>query len=240
MRTMAPNSDSVFPGSRIEKSHAFPALHGMATCNSNDPQAVRSSFKPLFQDACGHAAPLGEPGSPQDDGPSDSEEHVRQAGIQRGIDAGQEDACRLIRQEIAPEIKALLIELEQMSEFLVRIEENSCRQIVKMSLSIAENILGGAPGCNTEGLASLRAELKDRMDKLYQLELALNPEDLHTLSEFMACEKNQWQAYGYIKLQGDARIERGSLLTQTGNQPVAVDDPLIRSLEAMLDKASTK
>lgn len=240
MRTMTPNSDAVSPEHRNEKPHAFPALRGMAAFNSSGPQAIRNCFRPLFQDACGHLAPQRDPVCAQVDDTQDSEEHVRKAGIQRGIDAGREDACKLTRQEIAPEIKAFLIELDQMSECLVRIEENSCRQILKMALSIAENILGGAPGCTAEGLVSLKAELKDRMSKLYRLELMLNPEDLHMLSEFMVCEKHQWQEYGDIKLDGSAQIERGSLLAQAGAQPVAVDDTLTQSLDAMLDKASTK
>lgn len=240
MRTMAPISDSVSPEPRIEKSHTFPALHGRAARNSNDPQAIRDAFKPLFQSACGHSAPQRDPADLQADDTRDSEEHVRQAGIQRGIDAGREDACKLTRQQIAPLVKGFFIELDQMSECLVRIEENSCRQIFKMALSIAENILGGAPGRTVEGLAPLKAELQDRMAKLYQLELMLNPEDMHALSEFMACEEHQWQDRGYIKLHADAQLERGSLISNAGAQPDAVDDPLTRSLDDMLDKASTK
>jgi len=240
MRMMAPGNDSVSPEPRSEKSHTFPALHGRSACDSNDPRAARNSFKPLFQDECAHLAPQSVPGSAQAEDTRDSEEHVRQAGLQRGIDAGRDDACKLTRQEIAPEIKAFLIELDQMSECLVRIEERSCRQIFKMALSIAENILGGAPSCTVEGLAPLQAELKDRLAQLYRLELTLNPEDLHTLSEFMACEKIKWQEYGNIKLEGAARIEKGSLLTQAHAKPAAVDDLLTQSLDALLDKASTK
>ncbi len=226
-------------------SHSFPSLNDELISKSNLPDKSCNIFKPLFRDAC-HYNTLGSQsgmGASQAINAHDSEDQVHQKGLKRGFEVGRQDACSLARQEMAPEIKTFATALGQLSEGLVRIEKISCQKILETARSIAEKILGGAPNISAEALSTLKVELKGLMIRSYQLQLMLNCEDMAALSEFMVCENPQWQDCEYIKLDSDAQVQRGALLTQPSDRPMSCDDSLCEltlSLENMLAEVSTK
>jgi len=227
-------------------SHSFPSLNDGLICKSNASDNSCSIFKPLFGDACRHSTLSPQRGlgaSQANDAQQDPEDQIRQEGFKRGFEAGRQDACCLTRQEIVPEIKTFAIAFDQLNEALVRIEKISCQKILETALSVAEKILGSAPSFDAEALCSLNVDLKGHMVSSYQLKFRLSCEDMDVLSELMTCENPHWLDCDYIKVDGDPQVQRGSVLPQTGGQPLLPDDTLgalTLSLENKLAEVSTK
>jgi len=231
---------------RSEMSHSFPSLNNdKLISKSNLSDKSCNLFKPLFRNAChdNNLSPQRGMGASQAINVQDSEDQVHQKGLQRGFEAGRQETCSLIRQEMMPEIKTFATVFGQLNEGLVRIEKISCQKILETALNIAEKILGGTPNTSAEALSTLRVELKGQMIRSYQLQLMLNCEDMAALSEFMVCENPQWQDCEYIKMDSDAQVQRGALLSQPSDQPMSCDDSLCEltfSLENILAAVSTK
>jgi hypothetical protein len=227
----------------IEKPHSFPLLdksagNGGASASNHRNQ----SFKPLFDNTSLQPTITPHKGFGAS-GPKDMQnavDRVRQQGFGRGFDAGSQDACSMVREELAPQIKAVADAFNQWNAIMVRFEENSSLQILKMADSIARKILGDPPKCSAAGLDSLMVELRDHMREAYRIEFMLNPEDRDVLVTMMACEHPQWGKWDYISVNSDREFQRGSLRVQTGKQTILTDDGIIRTLEVLLSQVSTK
>jgi hypothetical protein len=220
-----------------EESHSFPLLSNSPINAKNDSSNSRGDcFKPLFNNVCmdGKISPHRGFGVHGSDDNLDSEDQVRRQGFERGFDAGKQDACNLVRQEMTPQIKSFADAFNRWNEIMIRAEENSNLQILKMAVSIAEKILGDAPECSTGRLGSLKAELTALMRNAYLLELILNPKDMDALSEWMACEHVHWSQWDYITAAGDPGLQSGSVLVQSGSQTILADDGIIRAMDAAL------
>lgn len=226
-----------------EGSHAFPLLNNNASIDPTGTSGESGDcFKPLF-----HAAPMGEDHSPHkglvvscsaED--RNAEDSARRNGFERGFDEGKQDACDLIQEEMAPQIKSFADALSLWNAIMMRVEDKSNLQILKMAVAIAEKILGAPPQCRTGGLESLKSDLTARMRKAYQLEFKLNPKDLDSLSDFLTSESVHWGQWDYIAVTGDAEVQRGSLRLRPGTQGLSADESIIRSLDASLSEVSTK
>lgn len=226
------------------ESHAFPLLKNNAliaqTGSSGEPD---DCFKPLYSDVPmggNHLSPhrgLGVscPGDGQI-----AEDSVRRKGFERGFDAGRQDACSLVREEMAPQIKSFADAFSRWNATMMRAEEKSNLQILKMAVAITKKILGAAPQCSTGRLESLKADLKARMRETYRLEVRLNPDDMDALSGLMTCENVHWEQWDYIAATGDAEVQRGTLLVKPLVQTLSADGDILRSLDALLSEVSTK
>ena len=226
-----------------EKSHSFPLLDkSTGNVGAGASHHRHECFKPLFDNV-----PSNAPISPhkgfgvslrEDD--QDAVDRVRQQGFSRGFNAGSQDACSLVREEMAPQIKSIADAFNQWNAIMLRFEENANFQILAMADSIARKILGDPPKCSTGRLDSLMVELRNYMRKAYRLEFKLNPEDMDVLSAMMACEHPQWENWDYISVASDHEVQRGSLRVQTGQLTISTDDGILRSLEVLLSQVSTK
>jgi hypothetical protein len=220
-----------------EESHSFPLLSNSPINAKNDSSNSRGDcFKPLFNNVCmdGKISPHRGFGVHGSDDNLDSEDQVRRQGFERGFDAGKQDACSLVRQGMAPQVKSFADVFNRWNEIMIRAEENSNLQILKMAVSIAEKILGDAPQCGTGKLDALKTELAEMMRKAYHLELKLNPEDMDALSRLMGCENAHWDHWDYVTAAEDPEVPKGSVLVQPGPQTISADDEILLSLDAAL------
>jgi hypothetical protein len=240
---MIPDGESKTPASHGDKSHCFPLLKTGALNDKNGSTQERGDcFKPLFSpapasDTISLNKGLGTPCS--NDG-ANSEDRAHQQGFERGMDAGRQAACSLVRDKTAPRIKSFANALQQWNEIMKRSEQDSSLQILKLAVSIAEKILGDPPQCCADGLDPLKNDLRERLREAYLLEFKLNSEDIMALSDLMACENVHWGEWDYILASGDAGVSKGSLLVIPGPQTIMADDRILRTLDSSLSRASTK
>jgi hypothetical protein len=238
-------SDGETKGSEQNRggSHAFPLLKNNTlisqTGSAGEPD---DCFKPLYSNVPmgGNLSPhkgLGVscPGDAQD-----ADDSLRRKGFERGFDAGRQDACSLVREEMAPQIKSFADAFSRWNAIMMHAEEKSHPQILKMAVAIAEKILGAAPQCSAGGLESLKADLKARMRETYRLEVRLNPDDMDALSGLMTCENVRWEQWDYIAATGDAEVQRGTLLVKPLAQTQSAVGDILGSLDALLSEVSTK
>jgi hypothetical protein len=218
-------------------SHAFPVLK-----NNASPGPSSDCFKPLFDNSGinGSISPAEGIGVPRSGRDGNSEDCIRQKGFDRGFDAGRQDACSLVQKQTAPQIKSFADALSLWNAIMMRVEEKSNLQILKMAVAIAEKILGSPPQCGTGKLESLRDELTARMRKAYRLEFKLNPSDMDALTGLMTCEKVHLEQWDYIAATGDTDVQRGALLGESGTQGLLADAGILRSLDALLSEGLTQ
>lgn len=217
-------------------SHAFPLLKNTA---SVDPTGTSNDcFKPLFKPTStdGNLSAIRGIGVPGPGGEQDSEDTARREGFDRGFDAGKQDACSLVKEEMAPQIKSFADAFSLWNATMMRVEEKSNLQILKMAVAIAEKILGAPPRCCNDKLESLKADLSARRRNAYQLQLKLNPQDMDALAGMIACENAQWAQWDYIAATSDADVQRGALVADPGSQALSADDGILRSLDASLSE----
>jgi hypothetical protein len=229
--------------SHSEESHCFPLLsNSPINAKNGSANSGCDCFKPLFNKVCadGTISPHRGLSVHSSDSSRNSEDQARRQGFKRGFDAGQQDACSLVRQEMAPQVKSFADAFNQLNEIMIRVQENSNLQIMKMAVSIAEKILSDPPECSTGRLGALKTELTELMCKAYQLTLKLNPKDMDVLSGLIASEHVHWGQWEYITAAGDAEVQNGSLQVQPGPQTVLADDGILLSLDDILTEVSTK
>jgi hypothetical protein len=238
-------SDGEIKGSTkgSEESHSFPLLN-QDTMNvaAGASRCCQQSFKPLFnngrrEDPVSSRSGIG---IPQSDAVQESAERVSQEGYRRGFDAGNQDACSMVREEMAPQINSVADVFNQWNANMLRLEENSNHHILQIAVSVTEKILGRVPEGNSGSLDTLKDVLRDHIRKAYRIVFKLNPEDMDVLSALMNCEHPEWGQWDYISVQGDAEVNRGSFRMQPATHTILDEAGIIHSLEGLLSKASTK
>ena len=233
-------SDSETKGSDPQRggSHCFPLLNDTLVDPAGSSGDSVGTFKPLFNSSTidekmSACSGIGV-SCPDED--QNTEDTVRQKGYERGFDAGKQDACSLVQEEAAPQIKSFSEAFSLWNANMMRAEEEACLHILKMSAAIAEKILGAPPQCCTDKLESVKADLSARMRKAYQLELKLNPKDMDTLSGMIGCGNVHWEHWEYITATRDTDVQTGSLSVASDTQGLSVDDGILRALDASLSQ----
>jgi hypothetical protein len=235
-------SDGETKGTETQRdaSHAFPLLNKNAFIGKTDASGDR--FKPLFNASPTQGNPSPHKGLGANCAGEDreSEDMVRRKSFELGLDAGKLDACSLVQEKLAPQIRSFADAFNTWNAIMTRVEEESNLQILKIAVAVAEKILGTPPQCCPSSLESLKTDLKVRARKAYQLELNLNPRDIDALSRLLSCENVHWEQWEYIKAIGDAEVKRGGVQVQPGPRALPADDSILRSLENVLSEVSTK
>jgi hypothetical protein len=240
---MISDGETKGPETQREGSHTFPLLNRNAFIGQTDASSTSGDrFKPLFDTPHVQGNPTPHNGlcancAGED---RDSEDIARRKGFELGFDAGKLDACSLVQEELAPQIRSFADAFNTWNAIMMRVEEKSNHQILKMAVAIAEKILGAPPQCCPGSFESLETDLKVRVRKAYQLEFKLNPTDMDALSRLLACENVHWEQWEYIKATGDAEIKRGVLQVQPGPRTLSADDSIQQSLINALSEVSTK
>jgi len=228
-------------------SHAFPLLKKNALIDPDGSSGEPGDcFKPLFNPSTtdGNLSVDRGIGASCVAEDQNSEDNHRRKGFERGFEAGKQEACSLVKAEMAPQIKSFADAFSLWNTTMMRAEELSNHQILNMAVAIAEKILGTLPQSLTVTLESLKSDIKARMREAYQLELKLNPGDMNALSGLMSCENVQWEQWDYIAATGDADVQGGALMVASGPRAISADDGILRSLDALLsegpEQVSTK
>jgi flagellar biosynthesis/type III secretory pathway protein FliH len=215
--------------------HRFPDLGDAPSClrppSGGDDHGT---FKPLYQSTIEGRQAGGA------DETLERVTQVRQIRYKAGFEEGQQNACLLAREQIAPEVDAFAGECAHFSEYAEQLQTQSCNQICVIAVRFAEKILGRPPCLTSEDLSRFKAELKRHMSGLYQLNLGLNPEDRHQLLCLMAEQRADWKpGTSMITIDAEAEIEPGALKAQQIAEPLALIGILSELLNQILAEAST-
>lgn len=225
--------------------HSFPSIDDRTNCKTNDSADGSDVFRPLYQDDVPAKDLPAQFGLSKASGQEnrDAEEEVFQNGHKKGLEAGRQNACALIEQEIVPEIETFAVAFQQLNEDLRRIEDQTCQKILELSIAAAAKILSAAPNIGPQALSGLKTELKQFLANSYKLKLMLNDQDMNALSECFCHKFPNWKDCDRIILDGQGQIPAGEMQTEPGGQPIGDDDSLgrlTRSLEKLFDLPSTK
>jgi hypothetical protein len=242
---MISEGETKAPDPRRGESHVFPLLDNDALIRQSDSSSSEENldcFKPMYESGSMDECPSAPKclSISRSDVDRDSEESLRRKSFDCGFDAGRQDACSMVRDEMAPQVKSFADDFSLWDAVMLRVEEKSNLQILKMAVAIAEKIIGAPPQSIPGGLEGLRDDLSSRMRKAYQIEVKLNPADMEALTGFLACGKVPWEEWHYIRATSDIELQRGELSVQTGAQDLSSDDGVLRSLDASLSEVSTK
>ena len=239
---MISDGESKDSSSPRDESHAFPLLNKGPLNDKADTSIGRSCFKPLFGNTRGSGTLSPHKGLSASCASveSESEDRARRKGFEQGFQTGSQEACSLVREKAAPQIKSFADAFSQWNEIMMRIERNSSLQILRLAVSIAEKILGNAPEGGADVFDKLKEELKEQMREAYRLEFKLNAEDMAALSKLMACENAGWEQWRFITATEEAGVQNGFLRVQPGPRTITGDDRILRALDAALAHVSTK
>jgi flagellar biosynthesis/type III secretory pathway protein FliH len=216
------------------KSHSFPVFERESACPLTTHRECCDRFKPLY--GAGHAG-LGTAADAEN---QDTIGQVRQKGFLCGLETGRQQARDQVQEEMAPDIQAFALEVQQLTDFLARMEENATRHILAMALSLAEKILGGPADLTLEDLDSLRGDLKDCLAGVYRLQLTLNPADRTALAQRLPRVIAELPAGSSINISADGSVPGGSVTIQATPQSLLPHDMLAQSLDSILAQVSTK
>jgi hypothetical protein len=208
---VAMNSSEKEGHTEQSSAHHFPSIQP----SLEDPARPNSnpdfSFRPLYQgvegSSGGHLTEFRH--KRVQDGPK-SIEQVGEDSYQKGFEAGKAEACHRVQQELDGPIERLKTETLHYQDSFTQITKAYSDQIVQLTLAIAKSILGPDIEFDTTRQEEMRRQLRDLLNRQYQLVMKVTGDDLKTLSEIMACEDPHWyQSHAMRIISGADTLEGG-------------------------------
>ncbi|HAJ26551.1 MAG TPA: hypothetical protein DCG53_04795 [Syntrophus sp. (in: bacteria)] len=149
---------------------------------------------------------------------SEHEKHVKSAeknsyerGMSEGISAGEEQA----RKESIKSIEALQNQLKEVASLRKSILEKAEKDILMLSISIAEKILHQEVTSNQDTVQNiLKAAMKNILDR-ENIKVRLHPQDFHYMMERKEDFLQGFDGIKNIVFEEDAGIVRGGALIET-------------------------
>lgn len=197
--------------------HHFPSLEkdiADAAQNTSDAQ-----FKPLFSSGSGAYSPS-LPSEKKNEIQIDPEqkEKVRKAGYDKGFEAGRQQACRLAKEAVEPNLVDFLQAYENVSAFHQHVTDTAASQIIQMALKICERILSTPLDTAGIDIDAIQRELKDVMTKAHRINLCFHPEDVAALEELMSCFSLPWPKSEAVDIETTEAIQKGQLTVEHNEQ----------------------
>lgn len=220
-------------------SHRFPnfADGDRNLCTNANTTAEHDQFQPLF-----HTASASSTHQVSDDHAADGEnqmEQARQRGYRIGFETGRQDACQMANNLLAPHVDRFQQNLERLTNYQQHIADHASMHMIKLSVAIAERIIGTNAHITIEDLQDLRRPLIEAICKKHELHLSYHPQDLSNLQHLMECKgANHWQTAVGLSIAEDDNLSQGSMINGRG----AEENPSLQSqiqstLQQLLKKA---
>lgn len=216
-------------------SHPFPDIKGNISKVGKESDGTGSPFRPMFNNRDSKKTPAW-PGSKTTQQPTieDTLEQAKNRGIERGIAAGQLEACKMVQSELSPIIDDLKRKLKQCNKVQMELSEIYSNNSLKLVMSIVEKIAGSDAFLNKKDLISTQAVIQKAMQELFDLDLYFNPQDYQYIESLSACENNfKWNQYMEVEIKKDDTLNAGIVNCLPRQQDW---DAIYKQVETLLDE----
>ena len=190
------------------------------------------AFQPLFKSN----DPDGRRGDAQEQ--TAQIDQVRCRGMQSGLEAGREEACRVARSGLAPSLKAFTHALNDLSTSSLRMKEQVSAKVIELALSINERITSESACLGESVLNDLKALLEEALSRINRVTLHINPSDARGIEALLAAEGLQWPNLPQIDIENDALVTPGEVRVsnQTDLSRFSLDKSVLSVLSELLAK----
>lgn len=200
--------------SAIGAFHCFPAIAPA----SNRKDRAENCFRPMFQTVAGRFKDAkDDPCDGTEDGNGDDSLAVAlKESYERGVEKGNQDACDLAQQELAPSLQSFFNKLNTFSDSFKQFTQDQATQIVALALSIAgkisgaDKISGRQQEQNSVDMLPVKDVLDAGLQSCQQLSLQLNKDDLKVLADLIRCQNMEMNESGAVRIRQNEAIQRGA------------------------------
>ncbi len=182
--------------------------------SSSDDSGKDALFQPMFNGGSSGRTSTGKGlnANPQEE-VADPLTQARQQGYQRGLSAGQHNACQIVRNNMSPLMEAVEAKLKLWDQHYRSLSESLSSVCLKLALDIVKKVTGKDPRISFEDMAETQAVIFNAMEAAYRVNLQLNPGDLQLLQELSVCEHAlEWEQYESIAVCADQTVASGALI----------------------------
>ena len=220
-------------------THPFQNLRSINPDGCSDGNSAEALFQPMF---CGGAS--GSTSAYQrarSRGPQDVEDPLERAhrqGYQRGIEAGQKNACQLVQDRLSPVIETVETALKQFDQHHQTLFKSISESCFTLALEIVKKIMGEYPEIKMADMAEAMTVVSNAMKDAYRLNLQMNPLDLELMKEMALCENAlAWDQYPSIAVTATDQVPPGEI--NLVNTHLSCDD-VCQKINAALDSIITR
>ena len=190
--------------------HRFPSFSGNLPIG-DDQRDEKHAFKPLFQNRPIQYAPsLPSRCSNTSEAGQDEKEKTCRLGFERGVEAGVQDAARLSKAAIEPNLVDFLQACESLSAFHQHLTETACVQIMEMAVKICEQIVSAPIHASADQLKTVQGELMDMMSGAHRLILHFHNDDLAALQGLTDSLELALPVSKAVEIRNEKAVGRGA------------------------------
>lgn len=220
-------------------THTFPTIGP----EHHDTDRSDECFRPLFNGPQGDKDTRAtSPCDAEEDGQANDPLAVAlKESYQRGVEAGNKEACGLAQREIEPALERFFSDLNTFSDNYAQLIQHSAPRIVALALSIAGKIVNGHALQSSDVMLPVQKALDDMLRHYHQLNLQLNSEDLKELADLMQCRNIEMNNTGAIQIDDSETVQRGvPLSTNAHSSYEEWRERVIQALEELSEGAPSK
>jgi flagellar biosynthesis/type III secretory pathway protein FliH len=226
------------PGPSHDAAPAY-AFRSMTSIDNSTPLAKAypsasdcAAFQPLFK-ADGTD---GQQGDAQEQ--AARIDQARGRGMQNGLAAGREEACRVARSGVSPSLKAFAHTLNELSTASQRMKSQVSEKVIELALSISERVTGESARLTAPAINDLKALLEEALSKINHITLHINPADARGIEALLAADGLPWPSLPQIDIQSDALMTPGEIRIsdQAGLSRESLDKRVLSALTELLAK----
>ena len=213
------------------KAHCFPTLDA-SLLHEN----AGEEFQPLYCCGTGRSSQAawkdGEAAPPASAVQHQQEAHPN--GFQRGLEAGQQEGCRLAIATIAPGRQDLIKTYGDVAQYNQQIVTESAQHIIKLALAVVQKVLSTPSALTPEDLTGIHADLLSSIGDAYRLTLCFHPDDLESLQHVSRCTDLAWLEQSTIAIERELELPKGTVKAyHTGDQRPALEKQMAKNLQEL-------
>jgi len=215
-----------------DMAHTFPTIGP----DSHDRDRSDDSFRPLFNDARGE---FHSQKNPSADAKEDGKENdplaiALKESYDRGVDAGNKEACSFAQKTIEPSMDLFYASLNAFANAYGPLTKDCASQIITLALAVAGKIAKTCLTLSSDEMVPIEQAIDDMLRDHHQLKLLLNSQDLKELADLMRCRNIEMNDAGAVKISVDDAVQRGTLqFTNTPASSEALREDMARVLERL-------
>lgn len=226
-------------GRTLNNTHSFPTIESASDASGFSGER----FRPMFQ-----SNPNGthsRPGTPCDPGGNGNGDDPLAAALkesyERGVEAGNKEACELAQKELDPSLDRFLTGLNAFSDSVRHLTLDYAGHIIMLAQAIVGKIVKDKSRLTADDMVEVQQDLEAMLRRHLQLHLQINSDDLKDLADAMRCRNIELSDTSAIQICDNGTVQRGA--PQYSNSEAPFEELLertIKTLEAMpSEKVST-
>ena len=195
-------------GSAVHNPHNFPVIHP----DSEKTDGSADGFRPLYQLSTGGLnAPknCGCDGAEQGNG-NDALAVALKKKFERGVEAGNKEACGLALKELEPSLNSFFDSLNAYADSFRQLTHGYAAHIVSLAQAISGKIVEGCTIKSSDELSPIQQDLSALLERFHQLCLDLHSDDLKELADLMQCRGIAMNDIGAVQICDNNAVQRGA------------------------------